>query len=210
MSLESFEHTFVPATDASQKPLLLLHRTGISETALIPWAKKLWPGAALLAPRGRVLEDGKPRFFRRIGQAQFDVEDLNAQTDKLDRFIDAARARYLLEAPVAMGHSNGANIAWSLMFSRPAALSAAVLLRPLMPIDPAHVSEMPGFPVLILSGSEDRIATPEAAAALPKHLKAAGADLSHVFLRATHDLEPEDLDIARAWLGNRFPSASKT
>jgi phospholipase/carboxylesterase len=204
VSLESFEHTFVPATDASKKPILLLHRTGINETVLIPWAKELWPGAALLAPRGRVLEDGKPRYFRRIGQGQFDVEDLHAQTAELDRFIDAARQRYALDAPIAVGHSNGANIAWSLMFSRPAAFSGAVLLRPLMPIDPERVSAMHGFPVLILSGSDDRVAAPEAAAALPGRLRIAGANVSHVFLRATHDLVAGDREVAQAWLCSYF------
>ena len=206
MSLQSFTHTFVPAEDPSKRPILLLHRTGISETVMIPWAKQLWPGAALLAPRGRILEDGRPRFFRRVGQAQFDVADLRAQTDELNRFIDAARDRYGLEAPIAVGHSNGANIAWSLMFSRPDALSAAVLLRPLMPIEPEPVAPMNGFPVLVLSGSDDRVATPEAAAALPQRLRMAGAEVSHVFVRATHDLAAADLEIGRAWLSNRFGS----
>lgn len=202
--MQRFVHTFVPAEDASKPTILLLHRTGVSETVLIPWAKEIWPGAALLVPRGRVLEDGKPRFFRRVGQAQFDVEDLRAQTAELDRFIEAARTQYSLGQPIAVGHSNGANIAWSLIFSRPAALSGAVLLRPLMPIDPGEVSAMLGFPVLILSGSEDQVATPKVAVALPERLRMAGADVSHVFLRAGHDLVMEDREIARAWLRSRF------
>ena len=204
MSLESFIHTFVAAEDASKKPILLLHRTGVDENVLVPWAKDVWPGSALIAPRGRVMEEGKPRFFRRVGQAQFDVGDLKAQTAALDQFVDAVRGRYGLEAPIAMGHSNGANIAWSLMFSRPSAFSGAVLLRPLMPIVPEHVGEMHGLPVLILSGSEDRIASPEAATALPQRLRMAGANVSHVFLRAKHDLVAEDCDIARAWLNSYF------
>ena len=206
MSFQSFVHTFIPAEDTSKRPILLLHRTGISEAILVPWARELWPGAALLAPRGRVLEDGKPRFFRRLGQAQFDVEDLHAQTTELDCFIGAARQHYSLDAPIAVGHSNGANIAWSLMFSRPAALSGGILLRPLMPVEPGKVSAMSGFPVLVLSGSEDRIATPKAALALPERLKMAGAEVSHVFLRAKHDLVPEDRDIAQAWLRSHFSS----
>lgn len=204
MSLDSFAHTFIPAERASEKPLLLLHRTGVSESVLIPWARKLCPGAALLAVRGRVLEDGKPRFFRRLGQAQFDVEDLLIQTDMLGRFIEAAREQYRLEAPIAVGHSNGANIAWSLMFARPSALSGAVLIRPLMPIKPAEVGMMHKFPVLILSGSEDRVATPESATALPELLRTAGATVSHVFLRAEHDLVSEDFEFAQAWLHSHF------
>lgn len=206
MSLDSFTHTFVPAENTSKKPLLLLHRTGVSEDALIPWAKKLSPGAAVLAVRGRVLEDGKPRFFRRLGQAQFDINDLDVQTDILGRFVEAAREQYMLDAPIAVGHSNGANIAWSLMLKQPDTLSASVLLRPLMPIEPAKVSAMHKFPVFILSGSEDRVATPEAATALPALLRTAGATVSHVFLRAEHDLVPADLELARTWLRCHFDS----
>jgi phospholipase/carboxylesterase len=209
VSLHSFSHTFVPAESSKKPPpILLLHRTGAAETDLIPWAKHLWPGAALLAPRGRVLEDGRPRFFRRYGQAQFDLADLHVQTAELDAFITSARQHYALDAPIAVGHSNGANIAWSLLFSRPAALTAAILLRPLMPIEPAKISAMPGFPILILSGSEDRIASPKAAMALPERLGQAGAEVSHIFLRAKHDLVPEDQEIAHSWLSNHFSSAN--
>jgi phospholipase/carboxylesterase len=204
MSLLSFVHTFVPGENSAKRPILLLHRTGASESALIPWAQKLWPGVALLAPRGRILEDGKPRFFRRLGQAQFDAEDLRVQTAALDAFITAARQHYSLDAPIAIGHSNGANIGWSLIFARPHALSAAILLRPLMPINPGEVGTMQNFPVLILSGKNDRIAPPPAAALLPDRLKSAGADVSHVFLNARHDLVQEDGDIARAWLRSYF------
>jgi phospholipase/carboxylesterase len=204
VSLRSFAHTFVEAEDRLRQPILLLHRTGASETALIPWAKKQWPGAALLAPRGNVLENGRPRFFRRIGQAQFDLDDLRMQTIELRLFVEAARDAYSLDAPIAVGHSNGANIAWSLIFSQPNALIGAVLIRPLMPIDPGEVAESSGLPVLILSGSEDKIVSPEAALALPNRLRIAGAEVSQVFLRAGHDLVPEDGEIVRAWLSGNF------
>lgn len=206
MSLDAFIHTFIPAehNGDGKKPLLLLPRTGANECDLIPMGRMLSPGAALLAVRGNVLEDGKPRFFRRVGQAQFDVSDLHERTGQLALFLRAARHAYGIQAPIAVGHSNGANIAWSLIFSDPASLSGAVLYRPLMPIDPGRIENLANFPVLVLSGSDDKIAPPSAAAALPIRLRDAGADIEHKIIQAEHDTVPLDFALARKWLERNF------
>jgi phospholipase/carboxylesterase len=206
MSLESFIHSFTPATPegAGKKPLLLLHRTGGTEFDLISLGHALSPGASLLSVRGNVLEDGKPRFFRRFGRGQFDVDDLHERTAQLGGFIRAAREAYRIEAPVAVGHSNGANIAWSLIFSDPASLSGAVLLRPLMPLDPVWAQKSVPLPVLILSGADDTIAPPPEVVALSARLRELGADVSHELLRAAHDLIAADEAIAGAWLRRTF------
>jgi len=207
MSLDTFIHTFIPATlgGADKKPLLLLPRTGADELDLVPIGKALSPGAALLAVRGNVLENGKPRFFRRLGHAQFDVEDSRDRTAQLGCFIREAQRVFGIESPVAVGHSNGANIAWSLMFADPSALSGAILFRPLMPIDPGRGDGLWNFPVLVLSGSDDKVAPPDEAVALPKRLFEARADVTHKFIQAGHDTVQLDFDLARDWL-NRKPS----
>ena len=204
MSLRAYVHLFVPPEDVSRKPLLLLHRTGHDENSLVAAARELSPGAALLAPRGKVLEEGKPRFFRRVGRGQFDVADLQAQTADLGAFLRAACDHYCIDRPVAVGHSNGANIAWSLMFADPGVLSGAILFRPLMPIDPGEGNGLAKFPVLVLSGTDDKVAPPDEAFALPNRLRKVGADLSFQFIKAEHDIVPLDHVIARAWLNRQF------
>src|SRR5688572_27560972 len=110
-----FVHRFVPAEAAGRTPLLLLHGTGGNESDLIPLGLQLSPGAALLSPRGKVNENGMPRFFKRRSEGVFDVEDLDARTQELGEFLEAARKAYDLARPIALGFSNGANIAWSLL-----------------------------------------------------------------------------------------------
>src|SRR6476661_9607114 len=122
-----FIHEFVPGK--SERTLFLLHGTGGNERDLIPLGRELDPNAALLSPRGRILENGMPRFFRRLAEGVFDLEDLKLQTDELTRFIDAASEKYGLEAGkiIAVGYSNGANIAASVMLTYPNVLAGAIL-----------------------------------------------------------------------------------
>src|SRR5258708_6893964 len=131
-----FNHRFVPATKPGLPPLLLLHGTGGDENDLVPLGQQLLPGAALLSPRGKVLENGMPRFFRRLAEGVFDLPDLKARTDELADFIAAARKAYGLAAPVALGFSNGANIAASLLLTHPDALAGALLMRVTLPFEP--------------------------------------------------------------------------
>lgn len=195
-----FIHSFVPARTASRPPLLLLHRTGGNENDLLEFGAGISRGGALLAPRGKVLEDGKPRFFRRIANGTFDLEDLQLRTDELGAFVSQARRMYRIDAPVAVGFSNGANIAWSLLLTSPTLLAGAILMRPMMPFDPQPIGPLGEIPILVISGSTDKVVPPETASALPELLRAAGARVVHEFVEGDHNISSDDGDLAAAWL----------
>jgi phospholipase/carboxylesterase len=201
----TLRHRFVPADDPSLPPLLLLHGTGGSEDDLLPLGRAVSPGAALLSPRGAVLEHGMPRFFRRVAEGVFDEADLAARTDELAAFLAAARAEYGLRAPVAVGFSNGANIAAALLLRHPAALAGAVLLRAMPPFRQPPEARLPGTPVLLLSGLLDPVATPDHAARLAAQLDRAGAAVTHRALPAGHGLGQTDLAAATAFLKEFAP-----
>ncbi len=196
-----FIHRFIPATREGLPPLLLLHGTGGDENDLVPLGEQLLPGAALLSPRGKVLENGMPRFFRRLAEGVFDLEDLKARTAELASFIAAARKAYGLAAPVAVGFSNGANIAASLLLSQPDALAGAVLLRAMLPFEPQPQPDLAGKPVLLLSGSSDQMISAASSKRLVEVLQAAGAELVYKSLPTGHGLTQNDLTIAANWLG---------
>ena len=199
-----FVHRFVPG-EAGMPVLLLLHGTGGDESDLLPLGAGLLPGAALLSPRGQVLEHGMPRFFRRLAEGVFDQEDLARRTDDLAGFLRRAREAYALgEAPlVAVGYSNGANIAASLLLKGTGTLDGAVLLRPMVPFEPATPTVLDGIPALLLAGRQDPIAgqTPTRLAEL---LREAGSDVELVWQETGHGLVQADLDIASPWLHARF------
>ena len=167
----SFIHRFEPATIADAPPLLLLHGTGGDENDLLPLGRAVSPGSALLSPRGKVLENGMPRFFRRLAEGVFDEADLRRRADELADFIAEARAAYGLAAPIALGFSNGANIAAALLLLRPDALAGAVLMRAMVPLAEPPKPDLAGKPVLILSGAADPIVPPENAARLAAQLE---------------------------------------
>jgi phospholipase/carboxylesterase len=196
-----FVHRFVPATQPGRKPLLLLHGTGGDETDLLPLGERLSVGAALLSPRGKVLEGGMPRFFRRLAEGVFDLDDLARRTDELARFIAAAREAYGIEKPVAVGFSNGANIAGALLLTRPDVLAGAVLLRATLPFVPEKVPLLAGVPVLILSGAMDPMVSADKREQLNQLLRSTGADVTHEVVPAGHNLTAQDLAAAQAWLG---------
>jgi phospholipase/carboxylesterase len=197
-----FVHRFEPAEDKTRPPLLLLHGTGGNENDLLPLGLQLSPGAALLSPRGKVSENGMPRFFKRRAEGVFDVEDLKARTDELAKFVAEARKAYSLAQPIAVGFSNGANIAWSLLLNHPSALKGAILMRGMLPFDPPP-AKLDGVPVLMLNGANDPIVPVETRDRLAKALKDAGADLRHEILPAGHQLTRQDLAIAAEWLAQR-------
>lgn len=199
----SFTHRFVPATDATAAPLLLLHGTGGDENDLVPLGRMLAPGAALLSPRGQVSEAGMPRFFRRLAEGVFDEADVVRRTHELADFIAEARAAYGLAAPVAVGFSNGANIAAALLLLRPEALAGAVLLRAMMPLASPPESRIAGTPVLMLSGAVDPIVPRENAARLAALLAQRGAEVDHRSVGTGHGLTPGDMTAAQAWLSAR-------
>ena len=195
-----FIHRFIPATRPGMPPLLLLHGTGGDENDLIPLGEQLSPGAALLSPRGKVLENGMPRFFRRLAEGVFDLADLKARTDELAAFIAAARKAYGIDAPIAVGFSNGANIAASLLLTQPDALRGAVLLRATLPFEPEPLPDLKSTPVLLLSGAADPMVRPAARDRLAAVLGEAGAAVIHNVVGAGHNLTQVDLALAAQWL----------
>ncbi|CAH1655829.1 Putative hydrolase MhqD [Hyphomicrobiales bacterium] len=197
----SFIHRFEPATKAGLAPLLLLHGTGGDENDLLSLGHLLSPGAALLSPRGKVSEGGAPRFFRRLTEGVFDEDDVRRRADELAGFIREARAAYDLPAPIAIGFSNGANIAAALLYRQPDALAGAVLLRAMVPLPEAPVRDLAGRDVLILSGSMDPIAQEENAKRLAATLAEGGGRVTHRILPAGHGLSQADVNISKEWLG---------
>ncbi len=206
MVIESgLRHRFVPAGDASLRPLLLLHGTGGSEDDLLPLGRALSPGAALLSPRGAVDEGGAARFFRRLAEGVFDEDDLRRRAGELAGFVAEVRERHGLAAPVAVGFSNGANIAAALMLLRPGVLAGAVLLRAMTPLRTTAEWQPPvgvlgGAPVLLLSGAADPMVAAGDAARLASQLAAAGGRVEHRTVPAGHGLSQADVDIATGWM----------
>jgi phospholipase/carboxylesterase len=196
-------HRFVPATAPGRPPILLLHGTGGDENDLLPLGQAVAPGAALLSPRGKVLEGGAPRFFRRLAEGVFDEEDVRRRASELADFVQEARDVYGLEAPIALGFSNGANIAAAVLQLRPEALAGAVLLRAMVPLKEVPDPDLDGEPVLILSGAMDPIVPAENAARLAAILQGAGASVDHRTLPAGHGLTQADVGIAKTWLDRR-------
>lgn len=201
-----FIHRFVRATQAGKPPLLLLHGTGGDENDLVPLGQQLSPGSALLSPRGKVSENGMPRFFRRLAEGVFDLEDLKVRTAELAAFVAAASAEYGIDKPVAVGFSNGANIAASLLLTQPDVLAGAVLLRAMLPFEPDTLHDLTGKPVLLLSGSNDPMMPAAARDRLAAVLQAGGAKLVYKVLPAGHNLTQNDLTIATHWLDTALES----
>ena len=201
-----FVHHYVPpGTDAELAggtTLLLLHGTGGDEQDLLPLGRALLPGAGMLSPRGKVLERGAPRFFRRLAEGVFDQEDLLHRTHELARFVSAAVTNYELAADgiVAVGFSNGANIAASLLLRTPGVLRGAILLSPMLPFEPETLLDLHGTAVFIGAGRSDPIAPPEQAERLAEVLRVAGADVTLHWTTGGHGITKGEVDAAREWI----------
>jgi len=202
--INSYHHHFEPATDPATPPLLLLHGTGGNELDLVPLAKDLSPGSAMLSPRGDVSEHGAHRFFARLSEGVFDPDEIVRRTNALADFIvDAAKAYGLApERLVALGISNGANIAATLMLLRPETLGGAILLRPMVVLDQAaKPGSLSGRKVLISSGQHDPIVPEDHPEHLANLLRAGGATVEVAFQIAGHNLVRGDFVAARSRLG---------
>lgn len=206
--MTEFIHRFEPATSAGFPPLLLLHGTGGDENDLLGLGKMISPGSALLSPRGRVLEHGMPRFFRRLAEGVFDEADVRRRARELGEFVAEARKQYGIAAPVAVGFSNGANIAAALLLLKPDVLSGAILLRAMVPLSDPPSARLDGKPVLLLSGQADPIVPANNAARLAALLSQAGASVSHKILPAGHQLSQADVTLARNWIGSLAAEAA--
>jgi predicted esterase len=207
-----FIHRFVPATRPGLPSLLLLHGTGGTEEDLLPLGERLLPGAAQLSPRGQVLEHGMPRFFRRLAEGVFDLEDLRQRTIELADFVDQARVTYDLGPvpPVAVGFSNGANIAAAMLLLRPGTLGGGLLIRPMVPLVPDPLPALAGVPVQINAGTADPIVTPTQSEALAELLRRAGAAVTIDWIRGGHGLAPQDLEVGARFLAGRAPASSSS
>ncbi len=206
-----FIHRYIaPAPGAGRATLLLLHGTGGDEDNLIALGRELMPGTGLLSPRGKVLEHGAPRIFRRIAEGVFDQEDLARRTEELAAFITAAAAVYGFDPGgiVAVGFSNGANIAASLLLRRPGLLRGAVLLSPMVPFEPDPLPALSGTEVFIGAGRSDPMVPVPLAERLVELLRQSGAEVAVHWEPGGHGVTPAEVEAARAWLNARFGSGA--
>jgi predicted esterase len=203
MATLAYAHIFEPGSDPTAPPLLLLHGTGGDERDLLPLGRQLSPGSALLSPRGDVVEHGARRFFARLAEGVFDPAEVTRRTHALADFIGAATAQHGIDRGrlMAVGFSNGANIAATLLQLRPESLAGAVLLRAMVVLDrPAAAGTLHGKRVLLANGTHDPIVPPDHPPRLAALLRAGGANVSLHLSTASHGLVTADLAAARAFL----------
>jgi phospholipase/carboxylesterase len=198
-----FIHRFLPAEDpGSAETLLVLHGTGGDENDLIGIGQTVAPGAAILSPRGNVLENGAPRFFRRLAEGVFDPKEVRSRAEELARFIRAASAAYDLDSTriFALGYSNGANVASTVMLLEPQTIHAAVLLRPMLVYEPTEQNDLSGSAVFISAGRMDPIVPTASVEKLARLFESAHADVTLKWQVAAHNLLPSEVREASEWL----------
>ncbi len=203
----SFIHRYLPGRGEEGKTtLLMLHGTGGTENDLVSLGELLLPDAAVLSPRGKVLENGMPRFFRRLAEGVFDVEDLRQRSHELADFIEEASTAYGLDPHrvIAVGYSNGANIAGGILLLRPEVFSGAILFRPMVPLVPDQLPDLSSQAVFVSSGERDPIVPPEESRRLVELLASAGAKVAVHWHQGGHELSDEDLQAAQLWLQMEF------
>jgi phospholipase/carboxylesterase len=206
-----FTHRYLPGEDEASPTLLLLHGTGGNEEDLVPLGETLAPDAAFLSPRGKVSEYGAPRFFRRLAEGVFDHEDLLFRTHELAEFVEAASEEYGFDPSkmVAVGYSNGANVAASTILLHPGLLRAAVLFRAMVPFEPDLTPDLSGMPVFLAAGRMDRMIPPDNTQRLADILLEAGADVDLRWRDTGHPLTYEEVGEAKAWLSEVLPRLSR-
>ena len=208
-----FVHRYVPPSEqgelAASTTLLLLHGTGGDESDLLPLGRALLPGAGMLSPRGNVLEHGAPRFFRRLAEGIFDQEDLARRTDELGDFIGSAVQAYGVQPDgiVAVGFSNGANIAASLLLRRPGLLRGAILLSPMVPFEPDELPDLTGTSVFIGAGRNDAMVPIQQTERLAELLRQAGADVTVHWEDGGHGITTSEIAAASRWISQFRESA---
>lgn len=210
-ALDLHVHRWESATEQGQPTLLLLHGTGGDEHDLIPLARLIAPAASLLSVRGNVLEQGMPRFFRRLREGVFDLEDLARRTVELSDFIGAASLKYEFSSAdlIALGFSNGANIAASMLLARPQTLAGGILIRAMVPFEPEAPARLHGKHVLLSQGRTDPLIPPANAERLADLLREGGAEVELAWQPGGHTLSPGDVSAARRWLAD-WKSTTRT
>ena len=194
-------HRFTPGVSALAPTILLLHGTGGNEDDLVSLARAVSPSASLLAPRGPVLENGMPRFFRRLAVGVFDLEDLARRTRELAEFTRVSSVRYSLDPAriFALGYSNGANIAASLLLTDGTALAGAMLFRAMLPFEPGTLPDLTGKPVFIAAGKSDPYASESQVEDLADRLRRAGSQVELSWSGVGHGIGPEEVASAADW-----------
>lgn len=197
-----FEHIYRAGTDAAAPTLLLLHGTGGTEHDLLPIGEMISPASAVLSPRGKVLEGTMPRFFRRVSEGVFDLDDLRFRAHELAGFVRDAAAHYRFDATrvVAAGFSNGANIAASLLLLEPGVLAGAVLFRAMVPIVPDPLPDLSGVRILMSNGRLDSLIPAVQAQQLADMFEDCGADVTFGWQPGGHKLTNHDVALARQWI----------
>jgi phospholipase/carboxylesterase len=207
MSAQSFRHLYRPATGVTPYSLLLLHGTGGDEHDMVPLAEAILAGAGIISPRGQVNENGAPRFFRRFAEGVLDVEDWRERSEALADFVAGICAEHEISPKtlLAIGYSNGANIAQGLLLLRPEVLGGAILLRPMFITDDVPVKDLGGRPILLLGGSHDPIIPADNLPQVAQQLGKRGAHVTVKSVQASHGLVQDDIVLAREWLANNAP-----
>lgn len=198
-----YTHRYVAASDpGSRETILVLHGTGGTENDLIGIAEAISPGAAILSPRGNVSENGALRFFRRLAEGVFDPAEVRARGEELASFIRAATAYYRLDAGrlTALGYSNGANIASTVLQLDPSLLRGAILFRPMLVFEPAATPDLAGKMVFISAGRMDPIVPMKNVETLATRLEEAGADVTLKWQLTGHNLAPNEMGEAAEWV----------
>ena len=195
------KHIFNKGQDTTKPTLLLLHGTGGNELDLLPLAGKIDDEAHLLSVRGNVLENGMPRFFRRLAEGVFDEEDLVFRTKELNEFLNESAEKYGFDRDniIAIGYSNGANIAASLLFHYQNALKGAILHHPMVPRKGIDLPDLSGKSVFIAAGTNDPICSPMESAELESLLKNANAKVELHWENRGHQLTMEEVEAAKKW-----------
>jgi phospholipase/carboxylesterase len=203
-------HVFLPADgEPSGPPLLLLHGTGGDEHDLLPLRQPLSPNAAVLSVRGTVLENGMPRFFRRLREGVFDEDDLRRRADELADFVVSASTAYGIEprSLVAVGFSNGANIASAVLLQRPDVLAGAVLFAAMVPYAEPPTADLAGVPVIISNGERDGMIPAAMTEQLIGQFRDRGASVTALPHRGGHSIDQSALPEIRRILSDRRQAA---
>ena len=197
---------FIKGVNTKLPTLFMLHGTGGTEHDLVPVARLISPDSSILSVRGNVLENGMPRFFKRLSEGVFDEEDLKRRTEELQIYLNDASIKYGFDRKnvVAVGYSNGANIAASMLFHYQNVVRGAILHHPMVPIRAMDLPTMAGLPVFIGAGVNDPICLSTETEELSSILKDAGADVVVHWEENGHQLTHSEVEAAKVWFSDKF------
>jgi phospholipase/carboxylesterase len=206
MEVFKMKHIYLEGRRKELPTLLLLHGTGGDEQDLVPLAEVIGPEASILGVKGNVLENGMPRFFRRLSEGVFDEEDLILRTEELNQFITESALQYGFDRNhvVALGYSNGANIAASLLYHHEKSLHGAILLHAMVPMHGVLLPDLSHVPVFIGAGKRDSLISPTQTKELANHLRNAGASVTEFWTEGGHQLTQDELEAAKEWFANYY------